>query len=83
MGAVGGHSGHRSTVLGMLQLPGSDFTQSSLPRGSPRTGRGCGDRHQALGSSKGPDMNSDPISLGKHTHPYTCGKLNDHTAETD
>ncbi|KAB1267176.1 hypothetical protein Cadr_000017894 [Camelus dromedarius] len=28
MGVVGGHSRHRSTVLGMLQLPGSDFTQT-------------------------------------------------------
>lgn len=38
MGVVGSHSRHRSTVLGMLQLPGSDFTQSSLPPGSPRIG---------------------------------------------
>lgn len=37
MGVVGGHSRHRSTVLGMLQLPGSDFTPSSLPPGSPGT----------------------------------------------
>lgn len=59
MGVVGSHSRHRSTVLGMLQLPGSDFTQSSLPQGSPGKGWGRRGRSTELwGASKVQDMSS-------------------------
>lgn len=70
MRVVGGHSGRRSTVLGMLQLPGSDFTRSSLPRGSPGKGWGRRGRSTELWGSSKVQICTLPSSVWGNGHIY-------------